>query len=121
MIVNNSNKISFSTFHDESGGGNSSGLLVNTTRLMAYGSYLVKSNEAICNLLDNLNTAISGISNSWGDADGQLLVSNFSSFVTAAKEIGTEMDKLGHFAINEAIKYNSILTESLRMMNGGGG
>ena len=118
-----SNKLSFDILRTElDGGGGTTGLNVDTDQLITYGNYLINAKEQLDILLDVLNSLMSsGVIASWGDKDGADLVSGFNDFITKAKDIGVETEKLGKFAIKEAAKYNTILATSLRMMSGGGG
>ena len=117
------NKLCFDIYRVELGGdGGTSGLNVDTDQLVTYGKYLISTSEQLDILLDVLNSLMSsGVVAGWGDKDGKELVSGFSEFITKAKEIGTETQKLGKFAVDEAAKYNTILATSLRRMSGGGG
>lgn len=121
-MIKNSNCVNFTIFRvNDSGGdfGGKPGLDVDTEQLLEYGKFLINAQESIDLLVTNLDSAVQGITSGWGDSNGETLTSKFQSFVGEARGIGEEIGKLGSFAVNEASKYDDILSTSLSMMSGG--
>lgn len=95
----------------------SSGTLnVDTELLLTYGNYLEGLRTTLDELLDNLNTEMSSITNGWQDSDGASFKDKFSSFITESKKISEEINSLGTYAKEEATKYDAILSESIKLM-----
>ncbi len=121
MMVKNNHSLKYSALilRDEDGGATGS-LLVDTGTLATYGDYLIGTEETLNTLLDGLDKAMKGLSSSWNDAASAELISGFSTFITSAKGIGTDLKALGTFAKSQATKYDDILKNSLAIMNSGG-
>ena len=125
MVISNKQKYKTTIYHipvmvdDGAGSGSSSDLIVDTDKLASYGSYLVTTGGELSALMDALNTAMGTIKDGWGDEAGAALIADFNSFITDAKNISTKMATAGTFAQGEAAKYDTILSASLAMMNGG--
>lgn len=116
---NHSSKLNVLILRDSNGGAGGS-LLVDTDKLTSYGEYLFNTKESLDSLLDALDKAMQGISSSWNDEASAELITGFSSFITTAKSIGTDLQSLGTFAKGQAAKYDEILKNSLQIMGSGG-
>lgn len=91
-------------------------LNVDTEMLQTYGTYLEGLRTTLDGLLDTLNTEMTSITNGWKDKDGEAFKSKFSGFITESKKISEEINSLGTYAKAEASKYDTILSESIKMM-----
>ena len=107
----------------DSGAGGGSGnnkFFVDTDELSNYSAYLKENKGKLVDLLSNLKTEMSSITNGWSDQDGAEFKSKFDKFISEAEKINTELETLSSFASKENEVYQAILSECLDIMNGGG-
>ena len=100
------------------GGAGSDSFFANTDEMDQYAAYLKENKGKLVDLLSNLKTEMSSITNGWADKDGEEFKGKFNNFLAEAEKINTELDTLANFATGESGIYKSILEESLRIMNG---
>ena len=91
-------------------------LMVNTERLSECGNYFVSSVATLDAKLSSLDTKMSVITNNWLDEGGSIFKSEFSKFITEAKKINVEIEKLGTYASDMSDRYDTILQEHYARM-----
>jgi uncharacterized protein YukE len=99
--------------------GGTDSFFANTDELDQYATYLKENKAKLVELLANLKTEMSSITNGWADSNGALFESKFNNFISEAEKINSELDVLASFATGQSEVYTSILSESLRIMSGG--
>ena len=91
-------------------------LKVSTEELKSLAEYLTSSVISLNEKLESLSSKMSTVDSSWLDKDGISYVEKFNSFINNSKNINTEIDNLGKYALNMANKYETILNKYLSRM-----
>ena len=89
---------------------------VNIKELYDFQAFLVRLQQELDPLFDDLNTAMGSINSAWSDEEGKLLISKFFSFITESKKINIEISALAAFLNKIVVAYDTIKTDALRMM-----
>ena len=107
-------------FHKaDAGSGGSDRFFAVTDDLDSYATYLSENKEKLVGLLSDLKTETSAITTGWADNDGAMFKEKFDKFISEAEKINTELETLSSFVTGESEIYSTILSDSLRIMNGG--
>ncbi len=104
---------------DGGAGGGNRKFFVDTDELDKYSAYLKENKGKLVDLLSNLKTEMSSITNGLSDQDGAEFKDKFDKFISEAEKINTELETLSSFATKENGVYQTILSDSLKIMNGG--